>query len=182
MRKKMLEKQTGTKKNIDKSTIAKKPSTKKRKKAAPKPKADTESEKESSEESANTSEEKSDVERTTKKKKQPSCFISKKDRPDHLKSDRKLNKLTLDEVISICRLSAKLAKLDSAAVDTDDKPEKINYKNFKDNGIDQLHPARFERHPTTAPSKWWSNVPIKRTNIIKKIPLRHLGNFLELMI
>ena len=58
-------------------------------------------------------------------------------------------------------------------MDTDDKPEKITYKKF----IDQLHPARFERHPTTAPSKWWSNVPIKRTNIIKKIPLRHLGNF-----
>ena len=122
------------------------------------------------------------METTNKKKKRPSDFISKKDRPDHLKSDRKLNELTLDEAISICRLSAKRAKLDSTAVDTDDKPEKITYKKFKDNGIDQLHPARFERHPTTAPSKWWSNVPIKRTNIIKKIPLRHLDKFLALMI
>ena len=129
------QKQTGIKKNIDKSTDAKKSSTKKRKKAAPKPKADTESEKESSKESANTSEENSDVETITKKKKRPSDFISKKDRPDHLKNDRKLNKLTLDEAISICRLSAKLAKLDSAAVDTDDKPVKITYKKFKDNGI-----------------------------------------------
>ena len=146
-----------------------------------KPKADTESEDDSSEASGNSSEENTDSEKT-KKKKRPSDFISKKDRPDHLKSDRKLNELTLDEAIAICRLSAKRAKLDSAAVDTDDKPEKVTYKKFKDNGIDQLHPARFERHPTTAPTKWWSNVPIKRTNIIKKIPLRHLGNLFKLQI
>ena len=82
-----------------------------------KPKADTESEDDSSEASGNSSEENTDSEKT-KKKKRPSDFISKKDRPDHLKSDRKLNELTLDEAIAICRLSAKRAKLDSAAVDT----------------------------------------------------------------
>ena len=45
------------------------------------------------------------------------------------------------------------AKLDTAAVDTDYKTEKITYKKFKDNCIDKLQPDRFERHPTTAPSK-----------------------------
>ena len=54
--------------------------------------------------------------------------MNKKDRPDHLKSDRKINALTLDEAIAICKLSAKRAKLDSSTVDTDDKPEKVTYK------------------------------------------------------
>ena len=154
----------------------------KKKKPEVEVKSATESSESSSEDTENSSDDDSEVEVKLSKKKRPSDFINKKDRPDHLKSDRKINALTLDEAIAICKLSAKRAKLDSSAVDTDDKPERITYKKFKDNGIDKLHPARFERQPTIAPTKYWSSVPIKRTNIIKKIPLRHLGKILTIII
>lgn len=110
------------------------------------------------------------------KRKRPSDYIAKKDRPENLKSDKKINQLSLDEAIEICKLSAKRAKLETTSLDTDDAPEKKCYKKFTDDGVSKLHPARFERQPLAPPTKWWSQVPVKRTNIIKKIPLRHLGN------
>ena len=47
----------------------------------------------------------------TPKRKRPSDYIAKKDRPENLKSDKKINQLSLDEAISICKLSPKRAKL-----------------------------------------------------------------------
>ena len=41
------------------------------------------------------------------KRKRPSDYIAKKDRPENLKSDKKINQLSLDEAIEICKLSAK---------------------------------------------------------------------------
>ena len=114
----------------------------------------------------------------TPKRKRPSDYIAKKDRPENLKSDKKINQLSLDEAIEICKLSAKRAKLDTTSLDTDDAPEKKYYKKFTDDGVSKLHPARFDRQPIAPPSKWWSQVPVKRTNIIKKIPLRHLGKWI----
>lgn len=113
----------------------------------------------------------------TSKRKRPSDYIAEKDRPDKLRRDKKINKLSLDEAIEICKLSAKRAKFDSTSMDSDDAPEKRTFKKFTDNGVDKLHPARFERQPLAPPSKWWSEVPVKRSSIIKKIPLRHLGNY-----
>ena len=137
-------------------------------------KSDTESTEES-EESKDETDEESDDESSTSKRKRPSDYIAKKDRPETLKSDKKINKLSLDEAIELCKLSAKRAKLDTTSLDADDAPEKKTFKKFTDDGISRLHPARFERHPIGPPAKWWSQVPVKRTNIIKKIPLRHLG-------
>ena len=45
------------------------------------------------------------------KRKRPSDYIANKDRPENLKSDKKINQLSLDEAIEICKLSAKRAKL-----------------------------------------------------------------------
>ena len=137
-------------------------------------KSDTESN-EDSEESVEETDEESENETKRSKRKRPSDYIAKKDRPENLKSDKKINKLSLDEAIEICKLSAKRAKLDTTSLDADDAPEKKTFKKCTDDGISKLHPARFERQPVGAPAKWWSQVPIKRTNIIKKIPLRHLG-------
>ena len=78
-------------------------------------------------------------------------FISKKDRLDQLKSDRKLNALTLG----------------------------YRWQTWENN-LQEVQRHRQTLPFTTAPSKWWYNVPIKRTNIIKKVPLRHLGNFQHL--
>ena len=130
-------------------------------------------------ESSTTTESNTDdeIETQTHKRKRPSDYIAKKDRPENLKSDKKINKLSLDEAIEICKLSTKRAKLDNTGVDTDDAPEKKTFKKFTDDGVNKLHPARFERQPLAPPSKWWSEVPVKRSNIIKKIPLRHLGNY-----
>ncbi len=61
-------------------------------------------------------------------------------------------------------------------MDTDDAPVKKSFKKFTDDGVSKLHPARFERQPLAPPAKWWAQVPVKRTSIIKKIPLRHLGS------
>jgi hypothetical protein len=86
----------------------------------------------------------------TPKRKRPSDYIAKKDRPENLKSDKKINQLSLDEAIEICKLSAKRAKLDTTSLDTDDAPEKKCYKKFTDDGISKLHPARFDRQPITS--------------------------------
>ena len=45
----------------------------------------------------------------TPTRKRPSDYIAKKDRPENLKSDQKINQLSLDEAIEICKLSAKRA-------------------------------------------------------------------------
>ena len=57
----------------------------------------------------------SDEETQTPKRKRPSDYIAKKDRPENLKSDKKINQLSLDEAILICKLSAKRAKLDTTS-------------------------------------------------------------------
>ena len=99
-------------------------SARKKKKTEAEIKSATESSASSSEDTENSSDDDSEVEVKLSKKKRPSDFINKKDRPDHLKCDRKINALTFDEANAICKLSAKGANLDSSAVDTDDKPEK----------------------------------------------------------
>ena len=96
----------------------------------------------------------SETEIQAPKRKRPSDYIAKKDRPENLKSDKKINKLNLDEAIEICKLSAKRAKLDSTSVDSDDAPEKKSFKKFTDDGVCRLHPARFERQPLAPPTKW----------------------------
>ena len=117
-----------------------------------------------------------ETEFTKPKRKRPSDYIAKKDRPHNLKSDRKLNELNLEEAIQICKVSAKRAKMDTTSMDADDKPEKKTFQKFKDDGLSKLHPARFERQPLAPLTQWWSQVPTRRTSVIKKIPLRHLGN------
>ena len=44
----------------------------------------------------------SETEIQAPKRKRPSDYIAKKDRPENLKSDKKINKLNLDEAIEIC--------------------------------------------------------------------------------
>ena len=89
----------------------------------------------------------------TPKRKRPSDYIAKKDRPENLKSDKKINQLSLDEAISICKLSAKRAKLDTTSLEADDAPEKKSFKKFTDDGVSKLHPARFERQPMAPPQE-----------------------------
>ena len=64
-------------------------------------KSDTESN-EDSEESAEETDDESDNETRRSKRKKPSDYIAKKDRPENLKSDKKkIKKLSLDEAIEI---------------------------------------------------------------------------------
>ena len=51
--------------------------------------------------------EETDAKIQTPKRKRPSDYIAKKDRTENLKSDKKINQLSLDEAIEICKLSAK---------------------------------------------------------------------------
>ena len=62
-------------------------------------------------------------------------------------------------------------------MDSDDAPEERTFKKFTDNGVDKLHTTRFERQPLAPPSKWWYEVPVKKSSIKKKIPFRHLGKY-----
>ena len=179
VRKDMMNKQPGNKasKKISKSTskIAK-PTQKAPRKKQPTVEKSDDTADSSSEPESSAEESEPETEVAKPKRKRPSDYIAKKDRPHNLKSDRKLNELNLEEAIQICKLSAKRAKMDTTSMDADDKPEKKTFQKFKDDGLSKLHPARFERQPVAPPSQWWSQVPIRRTSVIKKIPLRHLGN------
>jgi hypothetical protein len=175
VRRDMMNKQPGIKasKKVPKATTKPAKTTKKvlKKKQTTVEKSDDTAEPESS-----SDESEHETEVAKPKRKRPSDYIAEKDRPHNLKSDKKLNELNLEEAIQICKLSAKRAKMDTTSMDADDKPEKKTCQKFKDDGLSKLHPARFERQPLAPPTQWWSQVPTRRTSVIKKIPLRHLGN------
>jgi len=45
-----------------------------------------------------------------------------------------------------------------------------------DNCADTLHGIRFERGPTVERKKYWANMPTKRLDIYRRLPLEHPGS------
>ena len=58
----------------------------------------------------------------------------------------------------------------------DGKQHTTIFKEEADNGTDKLHKARWCRMPTTCPSTWYKNVPLKRTPVIRSLPLEFSGS------
>ena len=57
----------------------------------------------------------------------------------------------------------------------DQKPKRTKYKKFTDDGVRDLHPARFNGLPTGNPEDWAGLVPVKKDQIMKNIFMTHYG-------
>ena len=57
----------------------------------------------------------------------------------------------------------------------DTRPKTKQFKKGADNCRDVLHPARFLRTPISHPSEWFQEMPIKRQEIFRNMPLRFMG-------
>ena len=105
-------------------------------------------------------------------------FWAVEDRPDFLQCPNTVNKLPLDNLMVFHK-----SYLESAGASGlkqvkkgDPDPPVLVYKEKKDDGLLSLHKARFERSPIKNPEEWYHMVPIKRSPIIKKMPLEHTGS------
>ena len=58
----------------------------------------------------------------------------------------------------------------------DPDPPLLTYREKTDDGKTSFHRARFERAPTVSQEIWYSNVPLKRSPIIRNLPLSHSGS------
>ena len=57
----------------------------------------------------------------------------------------------------------------------DVKLPKITFKKEKDDGERRLHSARFQRLSILEPEEWYEQAPVMRVDVIKNIPLTHVG-------
>ena len=57
----------------------------------------------------------------------------------------------------------------------DQKPKRRRYGKFTDDGVKQLHEARFNGLPTGNPADWADQVPVKKDQIMKNLYMVHYG-------
>ena len=102
-------------------------------------------------------------------------------RPPMMKKKKHVNRMTMKEVESLFNMHCSREKslggqklFQAVAVETHHPT--IKFKAQKDNCKSKLHKARFQRLPLTSPDKWFKNVPLKRSPVIRQLPLEYTGS------
>ena len=99
-------------------------------------------------------------------------------RPAHLQKKKNTLGMTLDMLLRCKEQYEKEAEkkgLGSAVYGRDGKVKPKMFKKMEDDGRKKLHPARWERLPVVEPRKYWGQLPTKRDQIFRHIPLQHYG-------
>lgn len=99
------------------------------------------------------------------------------ERPQSLKGEA-LADLSMQDMLAFVKLKTDKSKEEADSVDIfqgDKVQPTITWPEQKDNGTTELHPARFSRMPTTSPKEWYHLVPLKRTPILRHLPLYYSG-------
>ena len=105
-------------------------------------------------------------------------FWALEDRPAHLRRKKEVEKMSLGRLMKLKDLYEKEAEkkgIGSAIFGLDEKTRSKKFKAKKDNGVNKLHPARWERLPMAQPKKYWKKVPRKREEIFRHLHLSHYG-------
>jgi hypothetical protein len=99
-------------------------------------------------------------------------------RPGHLQKKKNTMGMTLDMLLRCKEQYEKEAEkkgMGKAVYGRDGRVRKKVFKKMKDDGMKKLHPARWERLPVVEPKKYWGQLPTKRDQIFRHIPLQHYG-------
>ena len=104
------------------------------------------------------------------------------DRPPALQSRRVVNNKSMEELTAIFRMKTEKDKLEgSGDISVDAKQPTIVFQKKSDDGQSKLHPARWLRLPTSDPSTWCAQVPLKTTPIIRHMALGYSGSQVKRM-
>ena len=103
------------------------------------------------------------------------------ERPPKLQKPSKVNRMTLQEIETVYNMTQKRNKalgtnklFQAVAVETKHPTRKFD--KHRDDCKRKLHPARFLRGPLLAPDVWYGKkVPIKRSPVIRELPLEYVG-------
>ena len=99
------------------------------------------------------------------------------DRPLALRDKDTVNKKSMDTLLACFKMKMEKEKHENNSdIAKDGKQHTTIYKEEADNGTDKLHKARWCRMPTTCPSNWYKDVPLKRTPVIRSLPLEYSGS------
>lgn len=99
------------------------------------------------------------------------------DRPMALRDKETVNKKSMDTLLACFKMKVEKDKNDGGGdIAKDGKQITVIFKKEADNGTDKLHKARWCRMPTTCPSTWYKDVPLKRSPIIRNLPLEYSGS------
>ena len=101
-------------------------------------------------------------------------------RPPKMRKKSYVNKLTMKEVESLFNMHCSREKSLRGqkmfqAVSVETSHPTVHYKKGKDNCKTRLHRARFQRLPLTSPEAWFKKVPLKRSPVIRQLPLEYTG-------
>lgn len=99
------------------------------------------------------------------------------DRPPALQSRKVVNRKSMEELTAIFKMKTEKDKLEGAGeISVDAKQPTIVFPKKSDDGHSKLHPARWLRLPTSDPSAWCAQVPLKTTPIIRNMALDYSGS------
>ena len=102
-------------------------------------------------------------------------------RPNRMKKKKFVNKMSMKEVEALFNMHCSREKslhgqkvFQAVAVETHHPT--VKFSEGKDNCKNKLHKARFLRQPLTSPEKWFKKVPLKRSPVIRELPLEFTGS------
>jgi hypothetical protein len=88
----------------------------------------------------------------------------------------------MEEITAIYKMKNEKDKLEGAGdISVDGKQPVIMFPKKSDDGQYKLHPARWLRLPTTDPSSWCDQVPLKTNPIIRNMPLEYSGSQVDFL-
>ena len=104
------------------------------------------------------------------------------DRPPALQIKKVVNRKSMEEITAIYKMKNEKDKLEGAGdISVDGKQPVIMFQKKSDDGQYKLHPARWLRLPTTDPSSWCDQVPLKTNPIIRNMPLEYSGSQVDFL-
>lgn len=104
------------------------------------------------------------------------------DRPPALQIKKVVNHKSMEELTAIYKMKNEKDKLEGAGdISVDGKQPVTVFPKKSDDGQYKLHPARWLRLPTTDPSSWCDQVPLKITPVIRNMQLEYSGSQVELI-
>ena len=100
------------------------------------------------------------------------------DRPAAMQHEATVNAMSLDNVFAYKSHFEQQSKKEGKGDGVFGKDKKLPTRRFEqgdDNCVDKLHEARFERSPMVEDSEFWEQVPIRRKETYRHLPLEQEG-------
>jgi len=100
------------------------------------------------------------------------------DRPETMRPWKAIKNYSIDKLLRVkksLQSTDERKNLGEEAAAKDAKAKKTEYKKATDDGINKLHPARWNRQPLAPPKEFYDQIPKKHDAIVRNFPTEHLG-------